>query len=97
MYTRFKSQKSGIKVGLNTIANTTRQRVVVSPSATNLTNPISSLNGNNVSNKLVNDDLSVNPITTTASIVVVTEADKSLNESTGSVDLNNKNIIPFDL
>ena len=31
MYTRFKSQKAGIKHGLNQIANSTRSRVVVPP------------------------------------------------------------------
>jgi len=34
MYTRFKSQKAGIKHGLNQIANSTRSRVVA-PSTTN--------------------------------------------------------------
>lgn len=34
MYTRFKSQKAGIKHGLNQIANSTRSRVVVPPTVT---------------------------------------------------------------
>ena len=88
MYTRFKSQKSGIKVGLNTLANTARSRVVVSPSSTS--------NANNTTNKIIvsNEDISlINPITTTASIVVVDSDDKNcdLNNS------NNENLLPFDL
>lgn len=94
MYTRFKSQKSGIKVGINTIANSTRSRVVVSPSSP----PFHQTNSFSGSNTIFEDDLTSNPITTTASIVVVTDADKMENQNKDDQfhSSNKKNLIPFE-
>lgn len=70
MYTRIKSKKSGIKVGINTIANNPRQRVLSSSTIVNSdSKKISDANNNVISNPISSPELN-SALMATASIVL---------------------------
>ena len=83
MYTRFKSQKSGIKLGINTITNTARNRVVIPATS------CSSKNTDSTSIKKI--DLNNNVISVPISVVNSTASVVLDDEEAASNDLKNEN------
>jgi hypothetical protein len=72
MYTRFKSQKSGIKLGINTLTNPTRSRVLIPTNGTSTgTSSCSSTSSSSQNVNLLSVlDSSENPITSTAKVII---------------------------
>ena len=91
MYTRIKSQKSGIQVGINKIANNTRARVLASSSLVNNdSKKILDVNNNGINNPISNPELNSVSMTT-ASVVLdnkeITDLDLNAVNSNPSIPM----------
>lgn len=90
MYTRFKSQKSGIKHGLNTItSNSSRSTRIVVPTPLTDHNKKHDLNNNSINNSI---NMPVSALMTTASIVLNDEI--NLTEPSGDSCQVDKQTVP---